>query len=145
MTGILMVYAYFLKKSQRVTWHATDWYGHNRDLQCGHKRPRCDGFPLVWSVAFVRGNHRSPVDPHHKGQWCGALMLSLICAWTNGWANNRDVGNLRRHHAHYDVSLMYLALSMEASYKTYQLWYLMKWRPKGTLSLVYLGITRHFH
>ena len=30
-------------------------------------------------------------------------MFSLICAWTNGWANNRDAGNLRRHRAHYGV------------------------------------------
>ena len=32
----------------------------------------------------------------HKGQWHGALMFSLICAWTNGWANNRDAGDLGR-------------------------------------------------
>ena len=34
-------------------------------------------------------------------QWRGALMCSLICAWTNSWANNGDAGDLRRHHAHY--------------------------------------------
>ena len=39
---------------------------------------------------FVRGIHRSPVNSPNKGQWRGALMFSLICAWTNGWANNRD-------------------------------------------------------
>ena len=55
---------------------------------------------------FVKGNHRSPVDSPHKGQWCGALMFSLICAWTNGWANNRDAGDLRCHRAHYDVPVM---------------------------------------
>ena len=32
---------------------------------------------------FVRGIHRSPVNSPHKGQWHGALMLSLICTWTN--------------------------------------------------------------
>ena len=42
----------------------------------------------------------------HKGQWHGALMFSLICAWTNGWVNNRDAGDLRRHCAHYDVTVM---------------------------------------
>ena len=31
---------------------------------------------------------------------------SLICAWINGWVNNRAAGNLRRHRAHYDVSVM---------------------------------------
>ena len=44
-----------------------------------------------------------PVNSPHKGQWRGELMFSLICAWTNGWVNNRAVGDLRRHHAHYDV------------------------------------------
>ena len=42
----------------------------------------------------------------HKGQWRGALMFSLICAWTNDWTNNRDAGDLRRHCTHYDVTVM---------------------------------------
>ena len=33
-------------------------------------------------------------------------MFSLICGWTNGWVNNRDAGDLRRHWAHYDVIVM---------------------------------------
>ena len=32
---------------------------------------------------FVRGIHRSPVNSLNKGQWRGALMFSLICAWIN--------------------------------------------------------------
>ena len=36
-----------------------------------------------------------------KGQWRGTLMFSLICAWINGWVNNREAGDLRRHRAHY--------------------------------------------
>ena len=46
------------------------------------------------------------VDSPHKGQWHGALMFSLMCGWTNNWANNRDAGDLRRHHVHYDVTVM---------------------------------------
>ena len=42
----------------------------------------------------------------HKGQWRGALVFSLICAWTNRWVNNWDPGDLRRHRAHYDVTVM---------------------------------------
>ena len=42
----------------------------------------------------------------HKGQWRGALMFSLICAWTNDWTNNRDTGYLIRHHTYYDVTVM---------------------------------------
>ena len=41
-----------------------------------------------------------------SGPWRGALMFSLICAWTNGWANYQDAGDLRRHHTHYDVTVM---------------------------------------
>ena len=63
-------------------------------------------FPRHWP--FVRGVHRSPVDSPHRGQWRGALTFSLTCASTNGWANNRDTGNLRRHRAHYDVTVMIL-------------------------------------
>ena len=36
----------------------------------------------------------------------GALMFSLICAWTNLWTNNRDAGDLRRHRAQYDATVM---------------------------------------
>ena len=59
--------------------------------------------PRYWP--FVRGIHRSPVNSPHKGQWRGALMFSLICAWINSWVNNRDAGDLRRHRPHYDVIL----------------------------------------
>ena len=61
-------------------------------------------FPRYWP--FVRGIHRSPVNSSHKGQWCGALMFSLICVWINGSVNNREAGDLRRYYAHYDVTLM---------------------------------------
>ena len=39
-------------------------------------------FPRYWP--FLRGIHRSPVNSPHKGQWCRALMFSLICAWIFG-------------------------------------------------------------
>ena len=61
-------------------------------------------FPRYWP--FVRGIPRSPVNSPHKGQWRGALMFSLICAWINMWVNNREAGDLRSHQAHYDVSVM---------------------------------------
>ena len=61
-------------------------------------------FPRYWP--FVRGIHRSPVNSSHKGQWRGALMFSLICVWINGWVNNREAGDLRRYHVHYDVTVM---------------------------------------
>ena len=42
----------------------------------------------------------------NKGQCGGALRFSLICAWLNAWVNTRVVGDLRRHHAHYDAIVM---------------------------------------
>ena len=33
-------------------------------------------------------------------------MISLICAWINGWVNNGEAGDLRRYRVHYDVTLM---------------------------------------
>ena len=44
--------------------------------------------------------------PPFKGQWRGALMFSLICAWIKGWVNNREAGDLRHHRVHYDVIVM---------------------------------------
>ena len=67
-------------------------------------------FPRYWLHVFVRGIYRSPVNSPHKGQWRGALMLSLICTWINGWVNNRKAGDLRRNRAHYNVSVMVSAL-----------------------------------
>ena len=61
-------------------------------------------FPRSWP--FVQGIHRSPVNSPHKGQWRGALMFSLICDRINGWVNNGEAGDLRRHRAHYDVIVM---------------------------------------
>ena len=61
-------------------------------------------FPRYWP--FVRGIHRSPVNSPHKGQWRRALVFSLICAWINGWVNNREAGDFRRHRDHFDVIVM---------------------------------------
>ena len=48
-------------------------YSHDDVIKCKH-------FPRYWP--FVWGIHRSPVNSHQKGQWRGALMFYLICAWT---------------------------------------------------------------
>ena len=62
-------------------------------------------FLRYWSL--VPGIDRSPVSSQHKGQWRGALVLSLVLAWTNSWANNGDAGDLRRHRTHYDAIVIY--------------------------------------
>ena len=55
---------------------------------------------------LCEGIYRSPVDSPQKGQWREALMLSLIFASTNGWANSRDASDLRRNRALYGVIVM---------------------------------------
>ena len=58
-------------------------------------------------LALARRNYRPPVDSPHKVQWRGALKFSLICAWTNGWGNNWNAGDLKRHSVHYHATVMY--------------------------------------
>ena len=60
---------------------------------------------------FMRGIHRSPVNSPHKGQWRGTLVSYLICACINGWVNNHEAGDLSRHRAHHDVTVMSSAIA----------------------------------
>ena len=36
-----------------------------------------------------------------------AKLYFFMCAWTNDWANHRDAGDLRHHHAHYYVTVTF--------------------------------------
>ena len=69
-------------------------------------------FPRYWP--FVRGIHWSPVISPYKGQWRGALIFSLICTQINGWVNNDEAGDLRRHRVHYDVTVMIWMLKVDS-------------------------------
>ena len=62
-------------------------------------------------LALLRGIYRWPVNSSHKGQWRGAMMTSLICARTNGWVDNRDADDLRRHGADYNVTVIGMNIS----------------------------------
>ena len=57
------------------------------------------------------------VDSLHKSQWRGALVLSLICAWTNSFTN-RDAGDLSHQCAHYDVNVMLYVFERNMCRKT---------------------------
>ena len=84
-------------------------------------------FPRYWP--FVRGIHQSPVNSSHKGQWRGASVVSVICAWINVWVNKLDAGDLRRHLAHYDVIVMKCRIVIQISHKVF---------PRATLSIIWL-------
>ena len=94
------------------THSSTGWHTHTisqrrqpQTLSYNDDVIRWDHFPRYWP--FVRGIHRSPVNPPHKVQWRGALMFSLICSRINGWVNNGEAGDSSMHRAHYDVTVMY--------------------------------------
>ena len=80
---------------QVVTWNIRPKSLSHDDVITGKN------FPRYWP--FVRGIHWSSVNSPRKGQWRGTLMFSLICVWTNSWANSGEAGDLNRHHAQFDV------------------------------------------
>ena len=65
-------------------------------------------------MALCEGN--SPVTGGFPSQRpvTGSFDFFFICAWTNGWACNRDAGYLRRHRPH-DVTVMSFDKEAEAA------------------------------
>ena len=59
-------------------------------------------------LAFCAGS--SPVTGEFPAQRpvTQSFDVSLICAWINGWVNSGEAGDLRRHRAHYDITVMAL-------------------------------------
>ena len=57
-------------------------------------------------LAFFARN--SPVTGEFPSQSLVTRRFDVffIYAWTNGWVNNRYAGDMRRHHAHSDVTVM---------------------------------------
>ena len=77
----------------------------------------------------------------HKGQRRGALMFSLICAWMNGWVNTLGVGDLRRHRAHYDVTVM--VVSCVKMFLVHHLLHSVQWSSikKWTITIGYFSLS----
>ena len=85
---------WILKKKKKMSILYEQWYTWHDDIIKWKHFPRY--WPFVWGL--------------HKGQWRGALVFSLICAWINGWVNNGEAGDLRCLRAHYGIIVMTLAL-----------------------------------
>ena len=59
------------------------------------------------SLALYEANPQVTLGfPSRRPVTLSLWSFSMICAWTNGWENNRDAGDLRRHHAQYDITVM---------------------------------------
>ena len=55
---------------------------------------------------YLFGGNRGLNEVFCYQSHCEILVFSFICAWTNGWVNNWDVGDLRRHRVHCYVIVM---------------------------------------
>ena len=82
--------------------HEYEWYRASVDSTWWRHQME----PFSALLALCAGNSPVPVNSPHKGQWRGALMFPLICAWIHDWINNREAGDLRRYRGHYDVNVM---------------------------------------
>ena len=79
-------------------------------------RVTCDCFPRwrhqmeTFSALLTFCAEHSPGTGEypHKGQWRGALMFFSICIWIIGWVNAGEADDLRRHRAHYDVTVVFI-------------------------------------
>ena len=72
-------------KADACTWYP--WWRHQMETFSA-SLAFCEGNPPVIGVFFSQ----RPVTPSFD---------FFICPLTNGWANNWDAGDLRRHRAHY--------------------------------------------
>ena len=92
------------------------WVGGYVDVGAWGGGVRLGVWVGVW--AGGGGGGGAPMNAPHKGHWHGALMLSVICVWTNGRVNSRDAGVLRHNRAHYDVTVMFISLMTQCTHST---------------------------
>ena len=102
--GFVWLHRIILSDSCHIWWNINSEIEQLPRLQLHDDVTKWKHFRCYWP--FVRGIHRSQVNSPHKSQWRRALIFCLIYAWINGWVNNREAGDLRRHRAHYDVIVM---------------------------------------
>ena len=79
------------------------------------------------------GEFTGPGEFPTQSQWRGALMFTLICVWINGWVNNHEAGDLRRHRGHYDFNVMRLLWLLGVDFRNlYWLVYVLSWTVRVT-------------
>ena len=101
-------------------WRHSTWQTLVQVLACGLRSAKPSPEPMLTCCQL---NHREPWWRHQMetfsallafcegylpfnggfpSQSQGVLVFYLISVWTNGWAKNRDIGDLRRHRIRYD-------------------------------------------
>ena len=80
----------FCAGNSPVTWSSLWW------------RHQLGTFPRYWPWGESNGHRWIPqTKASDAGLWCFLWSASI-----NGWVNNDEAGDLRRHRAHYDVIVM---------------------------------------
>ena len=59
-------------------------------------------FPRYWPFVV----NIPLTKPSDTELWCFLWSAPVEYGWGDGWVNNREAGDLRRHRAHYDVIVM---------------------------------------
>ena len=89
------------------TWeqfHKCSWI-HNMCSKITWWRHHMETFSALLAICAANS---SVIGEFPAGKLRGALVFSLIWAWMNGRVKTREAGDLRRHWAHYDVTVMTL-------------------------------------
>ena len=82
-------------------------------------------FPIFKMTSWNGNMFRvtGPLSGEFTGHWWipltkasdAELWSFFICAWPNGWVNNQDADDLRRYHAHCDVTVMWCRIVIQWS------------------------------
>ena len=91
-------------------------------------------FPRYWPFCGEFTGHRW--IPRTKASDAELWIFSLICLWTNNWANNGNACDLRPHRLRYDVTVM-LILWIGS------VWFITDWSPCLFEGLNHLPLVPH--
>ena len=83
----------------------TEGWFHTCECKLPWWRHQMETFSAL--LAFCVGNSVVTGEFPAQRSVTRSFVFSLICAWTDSWANRGDAGDLRRHHAHYEVIVMH--------------------------------------
>ena len=82
--------------------------------------------------------------PHTKATdaelWC---LFVFICACINGWVNNGEAGDLRRHRSHYDVIVMLLEQHDYCNTQSHRLEIFGEYRHRSASSMSLWEVIQH--
>ena len=82
--------------------------------------------------------------PHIKASdaelWC-----FFLSAWINSWVNNSEAGDLRRHSAHYDVTVMSDWTAGWSAHQWHHIKLVLRNSSNGTIFSKFLSLMKHIY